>query len=221
MLRSIGHGELLADRAYEEIRDAIFTHALPPGTALSVPELARQLAISRSPVREAVQRLIYDGLAVALPYKGAVVANVSVDDLIQLFEVREMLEGLATRRVTERLTPSTKAELEGVVERHGEALKRKDLASHVEMDMRFHSVIRESASNVPLSEMLDRLQARVRLAMHSLWQGDDAPRRALEDHKKILAAISAGDAEEAEAAARAHIARVRAVLTESRERLEN
>jgi DNA-binding GntR family transcriptional regulator len=123
-----------------------------------------------------------------------------------------VLEGLATRGATERLTPSTKAMLEDVVEQHAEALKQENLASHIELDMHFHSLIREAAGNKPLSEILDRLQARVRLAMHSLWRRDDAPRRALEDHKRILAAMLSGDPTAAEAAAKAHIARVRSAL---------
>jgi DNA-binding GntR family transcriptional regulator len=212
MLKGIGHGDLLTDRAYAEIREAIFAHVLPPGTALSVPELANQLAISRSPVREAVQRLIYDGLAVAVPYKGAAVADLTIDDLVQLFEAREVLEGLAARGATEQLTPSTKAMLEDAVEQHADALKQENLASHIELDMHFHSLIRKAAGNEPLIEILDRLQARVRLAMHSLWGRDDAPRRALEDHKRILAAMLSGDPTAAEAAAKAHIARVRSAL---------
>lgn len=190
----------------------MFNRRLPPGAALSVPDLARQLSISRSPVREAVQRLVQEGLAISVPHRGAVVARIGVEDLQELYEVREMLEGLAARRATERLDSTARSELASLVEQHREALERKDLEGHVSLDMRFHLRVRELAGNKRLVEMLNRLQGQVRLAMHSLWGRYDAPRRALEDHEKILAAMLGGDPDAVERAARAHIARVRAAL---------
>jgi len=180
--------------------------------ALSVPDLARQLSVSRSPVREAVQRLVQEGLAISVPHRGAVVARIGVEDLQELYEVREMLEGLAARRATERLDSTARSELASLVEQHREALEREDLEGHVRLDMRFHLQIRKLAGNERLAEMLDRLQGQVRLAMHSLWGRYDAPRHALEDHEKILAAVLSNDPDAAEIAARAHIARVRAAL---------
>ena len=90
--------ELLADRAYRELSRAIITGRIEPGTRLSVPELARQLDISRSPVREAVQRLIYDGLAENRGRRGAIVAMIDPRDFLSLLEVRQLLEGFAARR---------------------------------------------------------------------------------------------------------------------------
>lgn len=217
-LRNIGQQDLLTDRVYRELQEAIFSHGMPPGSSLSVPELARQLGVSRSPVREAVQHLVHEGLAVTEAHRGAVVARIGVEDLLQMYEVRELLEGLAARRATERLGGSDKDELEEIVKEHQEALdQRKGLVAHMEQDMRFHRRIRELADNQHLMGMLENLQGKVRLAMHSLWRSDDAPRLALEDHKKILRAISSGGPLEAEAAARSHIARVRAALTEEME----
>lgn len=214
-LAEIGHGDLLTDRAYREIQEAIYANRLPASAPLSVPKLARQLAISRNPVREAVQRLVYDGLAVTLPHKGAVVAHVDVEDLYELYEVRELLEGLAARRATERLEGVTLAELEEIVNQHRKVLEAGEgLAVHIELDARFHRRIREIADNPHLVEVLDGLQGKIRLAMRSLWQSDDAPSRALQDHEKILASMSSRDPSAAEVAACAHVARVREALAE-------
>ena len=79
-LQALEPGDLLADRAYRQLSRAILGSQLPAGTPLSVPELAQRLNISRSPVREAVQRLIYDGLAVSVPHRGAVVSEIKPDD---------------------------------------------------------------------------------------------------------------------------------------------
>ena len=215
-LTEITHSDLIADRAYKEIREAIFANRLPPGASLSVPELARQLAISRSPVREAVQRLVHDGLAVTSPYKGAMVARVDVEDLYRLYEVRELLEGLAARLATERLDNTALAELEEILNQHRKVLEdREDLAAHIGLDMRFHRRIREIAGNPHLADVLDGLQGKIQLAMRSLWRSDDAPLRALRDHEKILASMSSGDPSEAEVVARAHIVRVRETLVEA------
>lgn len=212
-LRSIGGGDLLADLAYKEIQAAIFSNRLAPGVALSVPELARQLDISRSPVREAVQRLVHAGLAVTVPYRGAVVARVDIEDLQQLYEVRELLEGLAARRAVERLYPRSLAKLEELVGEHRRALDEgRGVQVHIEYDMNFHRGIRDLADSVSLSEFLETLQGKVQLAMHSLWRSEEAPWLALEDHEGILAAMSAKDPAAAEEAARAHIARLRATL---------
>lgn len=212
-LRSIGGRNLLADRAFEEIQEAIFSNALAPGVALSVPELARQLGISRSPVREAVQRLVHLGLAVTVPYRGAVVARVDIEDLQQLYEVRELLEGLAARRATERLDARSLTGLKELVSGHRSALEEgRGLQAHIDFDVKFHRGIREIADSSSLSEFLETLQGKVRLAMHSLWRSEEAPWLALEDHERILAAMAARDPAAAEEAARAHIARLRSSL---------
>ncbi len=143
---------------------------------MSVPKLARQLAISRSPVREAVQRLVHDGLVVTLPHKGAVVACDNIGDLYQRYELRELLEGLAARLATGRLDKAVSAKLEDIVEQHRKALEQgRGLEAHIELDMRFHRRIRQIAGNPHLTELLDGLQGKIRLAMRSLWRSDDAP----------------------------------------------
>lgn len=217
-LDKLGQRNLLADQAYQAIRSAILGYKLPPGTALSVPKLASQLAISRSPVREAVQWLVRDELAMAAPHRETIVARIGLEDLLQLYEMRGMLEGLAARLATEKLDISARGELESIVEQHRKVLEQGEgLEPHVEVDIRFHRTIREIAGNQHLVEALDRIQEKVRLAMHSLWWIDNAPHHALEDHEKILATMFSGDPDATEMAARAHIARLRTTLAECME----
>jgi len=213
-LGAIEPGNLLADRAYERIRDAILDNRLPPGTQLSVPELARQMNISRSPVREAVQRLIYEGLAMHVPYRGAEVIPVQVEDLRQLYVVREVLEGLAARLATERMTGAGLDELRSVIAAHEAVVTSGDERAHIELDMGYHRLIRETAGNQHLSLVLDRIQGKAHLAQHHLWRGPESRRLALEEHKRVLEAMAAGDAEGAQRAAEAHIARLRVRLAQ-------
>ncbi|MGH9057681.1 MAG: GntR family transcriptional regulator [Acidimicrobiales bacterium] len=208
-------GDLLADRAYQRLRDEILSGRLAPGTPLSVPELARQFSISRSPVREAVQRLIYDGLAAGVPYRGAVVRSVAVNDLRHLYRVRELLEGLAARLATEHLDDGRLNKIKRTLDAHKQVVESRDEARHVELDVAFHRCIREACGNPYLNEILENIQGKAHLAQFQLWRGEHGPQVAVDEHAQILRALTEGDPDRADAAARAHVARLRMQLAET------
>jgi DNA-binding GntR family transcriptional regulator len=204
----------IADSVYTRLSDAIFAGRLRPGTRLSVPALAAQLGVSRSPVREAVQRLTAERLAREEPRRGAVVASVGTAELARLYEVREVLEGLAARLAVQNQGRRLVGELRSVLAAHELAVASTALAAHTEADLRFHGLIRAASANPELIGMLDSIQARVRLAMVTTTV-TAGPRRALVDHQAILAAVSAGDPDLAEQRAREHIARLRQSLLDA------
>ncbi|NDZ79388.1 GntR family transcriptional regulator [Streptomyces sp. SID10853] len=212
----VAAGSLLADRAYEELKGAVLANRLRPGDALSVPALATQLGISRSPVREAVQRLIHDGLATHVAHRGAVVATVDVEDVRQLYVLREVMEGLAARLATERLDATRVSELRDLLERHEQVVAAgDDEQAHTEMDMAYHRLIREVAGNAHLTAALDTVQGKAHLALHALWRSPQAPRLAVEEHRRIFEAMTSGDPDAAELAARDHIRRLRIRLSQA------
>jgi DNA-binding GntR family transcriptional regulator len=206
--------ERVGDAVYEAIREAIFSGAVGPGSKLSVPLLAQQLGVSRSPVREAVLRLTQERLAIEEPRRGAVVAEVTVEDLAGLYEVRSVLEGLAARLAVERASGSLVPELQALVDAHSQVVRLGDLAQHRELDVRFHRRIRQEAGNPELLSLLDGIQARVRLAM-LVTSVTSGPIRAIEDHQAIIDAIESGDPERAERVARSHPMRMREALLRS------
>lgn len=212
-------GDLLADRAHAQLSDAILRNELPPGTPLSVPELARQLGISRSPVREAVQRLIWDGLADYRGRRGTVVVSIDVNDFLRLLEVREVLEALAAKLAAERGSDAQRSGLRAI-QQEFESLKSSDAGQWVfpEIDMRFHAAIRAMSHNKDLDATLARSQSRAHLSLNTLWRGERNLRVAQREHAAMCDAIVAGDADRAETAARTHITclrqRVLAVLEE-------
>ncbi|WP_405138708.1 GntR family transcriptional regulator [Nocardia sp. NBC_01388] len=215
-LESVSPGELLTDRTYEALKAAILRNQLTPGTALSVPELARQLNVSRTPVREAVQRLIYEGLANHVSRRGAEVSKVDIADLRQLYVVRELLEGMSARLATERLDAEGLSTLRGILAEHERVLAGDaDNAAHIELDIRFHRTLREIAANTHLTAALEPIAGRSHLALHSLWRSKDAPRLALDEHIHIVDAMAAGDPEFAETVARQHISRLRVRLSQA------
>jgi DNA-binding GntR family transcriptional regulator len=197
-----------ADRVYDELQTAVLAGELPPGARLSVPRLAVRFGVSRSPVREAVQRLVQDGLATEAPHRGGVVATVTAAELIPLYEVREVLEGLAARLAARHASRNDLAQLHAELLAHERAVERGDIRAHIEHDIAFHARLRQAAGNAELSSALHRIQGKVTLAMltadHTRW-----PAKAIAEHRAILDGIIAADAGMAEKVARAHIARIR------------
>lgn len=206
----------VADAVCERLREMIFTGELPAGARLSVPALAEQLEVSRSPVRDAVLRLVQERLAREEPRRGAVVAHVGAAELAAIYEVREVLEGLAARLAVENAGRRLVRALQEALDDHEAAMRTADLAASTEADLRFHRLIREACGNAEVVRLLDDVQAQVRLAMRTTTV-TSGPRQAVDDHRAILTAIEAGDATAAEQAARAHIFRLRTLLQQQAE----
>jgi DNA-binding GntR family transcriptional regulator len=204
----------MADWAFDQLRAAILEGVLGPDERLSVPALAERLNVSRSPVREAVQRLVREGLAVESPHRGAVVASYSAADLVAVYEIREMLEGLAARLAAEHVDPSLRDELQQVHDRHVETVVSGDHAGHMQSDARFHRLVRQGAANEWLIELLDQISGKIQIAMRST-SVSGGPEQALAEHDAILNAIIDGDPDRAEEAARQHVRRLRGMLQES------
>ncbi|HEY8455588.1 MAG TPA: GntR family transcriptional regulator [Actinopolymorphaceae bacterium] len=217
---AISRGVALADQAYVALRDAILTHRLRPGTRLSVPEVARQLQISRSPAREAIARITHEGLATFVPNKGAVVAKIDAAELVEIYDLREVLEGLACRLATQHLTADVVEELERIIAEHEEAVSANDVERHMDLDAMFHQRIRQISKNRRLIEALDRLQGQIRVAMYTTRHSPGGMKQALAEHRAIAAALRSGDPDVAENTARAHIRRLRAHIRESVDREE-
>lgn len=201
----------LADEVHLRVREAIVSGELSAGTKLSVPALAEDFNVSRSPVREAIQQLVREGLAVEQVHRGAVVAEITLSHLVELYEIREVLEGLAARLAAERMTPAVLQQLEEAVAAHEAAVRDGSPHGHMDADARFHRLTHEAANNPELLAQMRRLQAMVRMAMHttSVTAGQEI---ALKEHQELLRALTAGDPEESERVARSHVARLRAAL---------
>ncbi|MER7166047.1 GntR family transcriptional regulator [Micromonospora sp. NPDC000207] len=196
---------------YQAVRDRIISGELRPGARLSIPALAEEFSVSRSPVRDAVIRLVQEGLASENMNRGAVVARISGAELVSLYEAREALEWAAARLAAQRYTPALRRTLLGLLTAHRAAAEAGDLAQHLELDAAFHREIRLAAQSPVLAQMLDGVQGRVRLAMRSTSvQGGML--LAVDEHQAIFEAICAGDPDAAAEAALAHIRRLKEKL---------
>lgn len=199
----------LAEHAYLQLRQAILDRRFKPGARLSVALVADELGIGRSPAREAIARITHEGLAEFEPNKGAVVASLDSQELIAIYDVREVLEGLACRLASQRITATDLVELRQILADQRDAIDRSDVERHYELDMRFHARIRELAANGKLIQQLDVLQDQIRLAMSTTHRSPGGMPRALAEHHRIVDAIESQDPLLAEVAGRSHIARLR------------
>lgn len=209
----VAGGDLLLSRVVDRLREAILRGDFAPGDKLSVPDLARALQCSRTPVREALYALERGGLVEMRPRRGAVVFGGGPAELQALFEVREALDGMAARLAAVRLTDDERAELQKTWERHDTAVEARDIEEYIALDTRFHTLIRAGAHNPTLDESLARLSDQMQLITRSFSGSPGAlGRRTRADHRVLAEAVLTGDPERSEAVAREHVRNVAAFV---------
>lgn len=194
----------LRDQAYEELRDRIIDLRLSPGQRLVERDLATELAISRIPLREALQMLEREGLVVIVPRQGAIVAPFTVTDVRDLFDVRESLEVLAARLAAERAEPADLAALHEQLTAARRATARGDQAAIAAANAAFHAVIVEVSGNPLLQSLLRPLESRVRWLVHLTKERH--PGTQCDEHEDLYAAIAARDPDGAAEIAYRHAA---------------
>jgi DNA-binding GntR family transcriptional regulator len=206
-LTQVGDAERIVDVVHGTLRRAIARRELEPGFHLSVPALAEHLGVSRSPVREAVQRLVAEGLAAEQPRRGAFVSRFDLAALAPAYQVRMALEGLAANLAARAITPQWVDHVGTLLEEERRASEKDDLERHIDSDIAFHRAVLEAAGNPVLTDALGKIYDRIHSAMIARAV-PTGPQRALDDHVAIFAAVKARNPEAAEAAARNHVARV-------------
>jgi GntR family transcriptional regulator, rspAB operon transcriptional repressor len=199
-----GDGSSLADQAYHAIRTLIVTLELPPGSAISEPELVERLRIGRTPVREALRRLAQEKLVEVFPRRGMVVTTVDVRDLARLCEVRAVLEPEAARLAAERATTQDLVEIAGLIAEIENQRFRNDRLL-IDLDQRIHQAIYRASHNEFLAETLEGYYAHaLRIWMLALDRTSELP-GAVQEHHQLLEAIARGAGERAAEIMSAHV----------------
>ncbi len=151
----------LRDLVAETLRQAIQEGKLEPGTRLMEIQLAEELGVSRTPIREAIRELEADGFVVMIPRRGTYVADISLKDIAQVFEIRTALEELAAGLAAERITESELEELERILLEISDHIEKQDIDKIIEADVRFHQVLYEASRNTRLEEIIHNLREQV------------------------------------------------------------
>lgn len=191
--------------AYEEIRRRILENVMPAGSQYLEQELATELGMSRTPVREALIRLAEDGLVEVRPRHGARVLAVSVDDMREIYELLTELEALAARKVAERgLLPKELARLEAAVGEMESALARNDLDAWAKHDQQFHRLLIELAGNRRLLAAIDSFWGQAHRVRMLTLRKRPMPTASNRDHAALVDAIRRREPEAAVAIHRKH-----------------
>ncbi|MDI6870567.1 MAG: GntR family transcriptional regulator [Bacillota bacterium] len=191
-----------------EIVRAIANGHFKPGDRLVEQHIAKEMGISRAPIREALRELEGQGIVVTVPRKGAFVSHLGQEDVEELFTLRSVVEGLAARLAATRVSGRDLAQLTRYTEEMVAAARRKDTEAFVARDLTFHELIWTRSEHKRLLKVLDGIRTLTRLFMviskHALTTDEQLVQEA-EGHKPIIEALGARDAERAEAVIRAHI----------------
>jgi DNA-binding GntR family transcriptional regulator len=189
------------DVVYSTIRDAIRGRFIRSGTHLTELDLAAALHISRTPIREALQRLESEYLLEKTPRRGFAVPTLQLNDVVEIFEIREVLLGLATRCAAQRASPAEIALMAETIERMEHAKNANDPGGLAQASAAFHRAIEQAARNRRLQKLI-----RLNSGAMPLYEFADPDRFApvVTEHRAIYEAIAAHDANRAERLAQEH-----------------
>jgi len=195
----------LADQVYHDIKHMILSGELQGGDRIPEETLAEKFGVSRTPVREAVRRLDEFGLVRLKPRSYAEVISLSEAEADQVMAVREQLESLAVRELAEKASGQDVQVLTALAEECYRSLDEGNVADTFETDSRFHLKIAERSGNGILSDLIERLDAKVQLVRLMRCSTPETINQNIHVHDKIIAAISSNDSAQAEALMREHI----------------
>lgn len=198
-------GTLQGETTYERLCEEIRSGKLPPGSRLRETEIAERLAVSRTPVREAIRRLEADGLVDHLPRSGAVVRKLEYPELMELYEMRTVLEGTAARLAARAASPVELEELVAINDEMRAAAGRPEVV--IGLNRQFHKLLLDAARNRFLLRAMATVENTLLILGSSSMAKPDRAREAVDEHREVLDALLARDGAAAEAAMRRHMER--------------
>lgn len=179
-----------------QIRARIMDGTFPPGTQLGEAQLASRLGVSRGPVREALQRLIQEGLLVGRRNRGVFVISLDEDDIADVYLARGVIEREAARILVRRADTEALNRLEETVDRMTEAARRGEWPALADFDLRFHELLVGSSRSKRLQRMYATLLVETRMCLSALESAYPVHERLAREHRSILAAMRRGDEQE-------------------------
>jgi len=192
---------MLSGQVYETLKEMIAQHRFQPGCWLNVERLSKELNVSRTPVWEAVRRLEMEGLVNNIPYRGVFMTEMTLQRALELYQVREVLEGLAGRLAAHHMNGKSHERMTQSLQSQLKSIQDGDVVAYSEFDFEFHAIIHKMSHNSVLQEMLESLKAKMQPI-----NMDVRPilRRLYQDHNQILRALQSGDAEATDRIIRRH-----------------
>ncbi len=205
--------QTLVEAAYRAVRAAIVDGRFPPGRKLVVRALAEELGLSQTPLKAALAALEREGFVIAITDRGYFVPRIDGEDLRQIYELREVVDGIAARNAAHS---DGRLELVGVLRdllaQQHRCVELGDLRRYSDLDVLFHSAIWQACGNPRLTQIAENLLGQLRIGSGTTAQIPGRLRGALREHASILDAIEQSDSAAAEKHTRTHVRRARNVL---------
>lgn len=204
----VGETKTLSEQVFNEIKNAIISGDLEQGSKITEDGLSQQYGISRGPLREAIRRLEAIRLLVRIPHAGMRVVTLTTEIMEEIYTVREALEGMSARLAAQRMTDKDIDSLSDLLDKHQNAIDKSEGREYFQQEgnLDFHYRIAKASQNQWLIDLLSsELYQLLRMGRQRSGQAPSRPLKALLEHRRIVEAIEARDAELAEILMRRHI----------------
>ena len=193
------------EQAYARLKEALTTLAYKPGDYLNIANLMKELTLGRTPINHALHRLSNEGLVQIIPRKGVMVSPLSLDDALDLIDVRMANESLCARMAAVKITKAELQQLKNLALEIDEAVERRNMAQVMNSDRLFHEHIATAARNQILAEILKVLHARSQRFWAISLSADGHLEEVKAEHRIIIDALAKADPDTAAAAVEAHV----------------
>jgi len=200
-----GEPTLLSDRIRNALTDAIACGEMAAGAALDEQQLADRYGVSRTPVREALRQLAVSGLVEVRPRRGVIVAKVTPEQVMDMFEAMAEIEATCVRLAAHRMTPLERSHLIRIHEETAAVVQRGDVDAYDGLNRQFHEVIYEATHNSFLADQARQVRTRLNAFRRTQLRQGQRLVRSREEHDQVMQAIARGDGDEAAKRMRAHM----------------
>ena len=202
----------LREIVYEELKRQILVGEIAPGTRMMEVELAEDMGVSRTPVREAIRKLEKEGLVTIEPRRGAYASDISIKDMVDVLEVRQMLEGMAASMAAQKVTEEEKLDFVEANSAYKNAVKKGNIEEIIRYDELFHQLIVSYSGNKTLNQLLSQVQ-ELALRFRYIYYDDFSRYENMPvEHEEIEEAIISGDTQKAKVVAEENVERLKKVV---------
>ncbi|HOK29841.1 MAG TPA: GntR family transcriptional regulator [bacterium] len=190
---------------YERIKKDILNRELQSGIKLTIEDLTKRFNVSPTPIKEALIALEKEGLVENIPRRGAFVSTLTLEDVEEIYGLKEVLEGLCGRKALEKINDTDINSLNSIISDAERFAKSNDILGYEEADRRFHQILREITEDKRLSYFLSILDAQLKLALPVINSLSGRVESSLQEHKKILSSLEKKNIQNAEFYSKEHM----------------
>ena len=208
----IRKGRFLREQVYKTLKSLILNESLAPNKRLIEEKLASEMGTSRTPVREAIQKLEKEGLIIKLPRGGFAVSAVTNDDIEEVFGIRSVLEGYAGYLATRKASEEDIRSLEETVAKEEECLRKKDIEEIVRLNTVFHDILYKAAKSAKLYRIINDLRDYIYRYRIIIFRSEGIAEISIADHKAMIGLMKERQANQVERLIRKHVTRGKTLI---------